>query len=292
VPLIDVVIVSFNSREHLRDAVEPLVGITSVHVIVVDNASQDGSLDTIADLPVTRVPLSRNRGFAHGCNAGLRKGSAPFVLFLNPDACMNERSLRSLADVLEHDSRVGAVAPKILYADGSLAFYQRRFPRLVTTYARAFFLHRLFSNAAWASEEVSSPQAYLTAGSPDWVPATCLLTRREVVEQLAGFDEVFFMYCEDKDLCRRMRVAGFDVRYEPAAVCRHVGGASAPRASLLPVLAASRVRYAEKHGNPVTAFAERIGLALEALTHAAMTRRGRAARLGYVRAFAEAMRRR
>ena len=98
------------------------------------------------------------------------------------------------------------------------------------------------------------------------------------------------MYCEDKDLCRRARLAGWEVNYEPSAVAVHAGGASAPRAALLPVLAASRLRYAKKHHGTVGALAERVGIAIGALTHMLVTRKGRAARLGHARALAVALR--
>jgi hypothetical protein len=110
------------------------------------------------------------------------------------------------------------------------------------------------------------------------------MVRRDLLEALGGFDEGFFMYCEDKDLCRRIRAAGYDVRFEPEAVARHEGGASAPRASLLPVLAESRVRYARKHSGRVTAAAERAGVGLGALTHMVVSKGGRAARSGHASA--------
>lgn len=287
---IDVVIVSYNSRRYLREAVEPLASAAGVKVIIIDNASSDESIESVADLPIDSVAIGENLGFAKACNLGLERGTAPLVLFLNPDARIDEPSLRMLADVLERDSRVGAAAPRIHHIDGSLAHYQRRFPRLLSTYSRALYVDRFFPAAAWASAEVSTPAAYAATSSPEWVPAACLLTRRDAVERLGGFDEGFFMYCEDMDLCRRLRTAGYDIRYEPTAVCTHVGGASAPRARLLPVLAESRVRYALKHRSPIAAFAERIGVSLEGLTHALVTRRGPSARAGYAKASAQALR--
>ena len=91
------------------------------------------------------------------------------------------------------------------------------------------------------------------------------------------------------DLCRRLRNAGFDIRFEPEAVAVHIGGASAPRTALLPVLAASRVRYARKHQPGHVALLERLGVVLGGLTHAIVTRGGRAARRGNLRAAARAL---
>jgi N-acetylglucosaminyl-diphospho-decaprenol L-rhamnosyltransferase len=281
---VDAVLVSYNSAERLREAVGPLTAIDGVRVFVTDNASSDDPAAVLADLPVDFVALDENVGFGAGCNAGWRRGDAPHVLFLNPDAAIDEGSLRALAGVLDRNARVGLVAPRILEPDGSLAFSQRRFPRLRSTYARALFLHRIFARAAWADELVRDPSAYERPSSPDWVSGACMLVRRSVLEETGGFDERFFLYCEDKDLCRRIRAAGYEVRYEPGATARHHGGASAPRAGLLPVLARSRVAYAKKHSGRMGAALETLGVALNALTHAVVARGKRAGHWNALRA--------
>ena len=282
--LVDVIIVSYNSREQLRACVEPLLDTPEAHVIVVDNASPDASLDVVQGLPVTAIQRSSNGGFATGVNAGWRAGSSPYVLLLNPDARIGAESLRALTSVLDEAPEVGAVAPRIVNDDGSLDHSQRRFPRLRSTYARALFLHRIFPAAAWTDELVRDEDAYSDRRTPEWVSGACVLVRREALVELDGLDEGFFMYSEDVDLCRRLRSAGYGLVFEPAALVEHVGGASAPRAGLLPALAASRVRYARKHHGHLVAFLERVGVALEAATHALVGRGGRAARAGHARA--------
>jgi GT2 family glycosyltransferase len=250
-------------------------------VIVVDNASSDGSMDVVADLPLTLVRQTTNRGFAHGCNVGWSRGAAPYVLFLNPDATIEPESVRVLASVLDRDERVGAVGPKILEPSGTTDLPQRRFPRLRSTYAYALFLNQLFPRAAWSSELVTDPDAYEHAASPEWISGACLMTRRSVLERLGGWDERFFLYCEDKDLCRRIRDLGYDIRFEPAAGALHVGGASAPRPALMPILAASRIRYARKHVGGWRSALERLGIALASLSHVAVARGGRDVRAGH-----------
>jgi N-acetylglucosaminyl-diphospho-decaprenol L-rhamnosyltransferase len=282
--VVDVVIVSYNSRDRLRACVEPLLAAPSTNVIVVDNASPDASLDAVRDLPLTAIQLPHNGGFAHGVNAGWRAGFSPYVLLLNPDARIDGSSIEVLVLALEQDPGLGAAAPRIVDEDGSLDYSQRCFPRLRSTYARAFFLHRLFPSAPWTDELVRDDEAYARRGSPDWVSGACVLLRRKALEELDGLDEGFFMYGEDIDLCRRLRAAGYELLYEPAALVHHEGGASAPRAHLLPVLAASRIRYAAKHRSRAGALLERIGVALEAVTHVAVARGGIAARAGHARA--------
>ena len=286
---VDVVVVSYNSRDDLRSCIEPLVGAEGVSVIVVDNASTDGTLASVADLAIVTRALPDNRGFAAGCNEGWRAGSSPLVLFLNPDTVIDEAALRRLADALARDRRLGAVAPQIRNSDGSLDHSQRRFPRLRSTFARALLLHRAFPTAEWVDEVVRDPAAYQYPGSPEWASGAALLVRRAFLDELGGLDERFFMYCEDADLCQRLWSAGHGIRYEPAAVIVHRGGSSAPRTSLLPVLTASRIAYARKHRGPAAAALERAGLGLEALIRAFIARGGRHARAGHLGALRVAL---
>lgn len=287
-PLADVVIVSYNSRDHLRAAVEPLTAVPDLRVIVVDNDSADGSVESVSDLPLTIVGSGTNGGFAHGCNLGWRTGEAPFVLFLNPDAAIDPESVLRLVRVVEEPG-VGAAAPKIVRPDGELHFSQRRFPRLRSLYAQALFLHRLFPRADWSDEVIRTQEAYAAPGSPDWVSGACVMVKRSALEELDGLDEGFFMYWEDTDLCRRLRTLGFGVRYEPDAVAVHVGGASGARSELVPVLAASRIRYSKKHRTRLGVMAERVGIALGALTHMVVARGGLDMRAGHARALRQAV---
>jgi N-acetylglucosaminyl-diphospho-decaprenol L-rhamnosyltransferase len=280
---VDVVVVSYNSGETLRACVEPLA-TSSINVIVVDNASPNGGVETVADLPLTILALDRNYGFAYGCNRGWQAGTAPYVLFLNPDASIDPDAIAQLAAVFDGDETVGLAAPRLVDAEGSLDYSQRRFPRLVSTYAQALFVHRLFPRAAWVDELVRDPHAYESPRDVEWVSGACMLARRSALRAVAGWDEHFFLYGEDVDLCRRLWSAGYRVRFEPRAQALHIGGASAPRARQLPVLVAGRVRYVKKHEGPVRALLQQIGLALSELTHALVTPKGLETRLGHLRA--------
>jgi N-acetylglucosaminyl-diphospho-decaprenol L-rhamnosyltransferase len=285
---VDVVVVSYNSEAHLRALVEPLSRVAELNVIVVDSASSDKTIASVEDLPITTVALEHNRGFAHACNIGWRRGESPFVLFLNPDATIDVDGIGRLVGAVE-EPHVGAAAPRIVGPTGTLEYSLRRFPRLMTTYAQALFLHRLFPRASWSDELIRVKDAYEQPSSPDWVSGACLLVLRRALEEIGGLDEGFFLYCEDIDLCKRLRDAGMDIRFVPDATAVHEGGASAPRAALLPVLAASRVRYAQLHQRRPAALLERLGIALGAATHAIASRGGRAARTGHLRAMRAAV---
>ena len=122
-------------------------------------------------------------------------------------------------------------------------------------------MHRVVKRAAWANEIVTSDDVYEHAAYPEWLSGGCLLVRRTVIESVSGFDEGFFLYNEDMDLCVRVRAAGYKVRYEPAALARHEGGRSAPRTGLFAVLARSRMRFARQHAGLLSAQFQRLGLA-------------------------------
>jgi N-acetylglucosaminyl-diphospho-decaprenol L-rhamnosyltransferase len=259
---VDVVVVSYCSAATLRGCVEPLTRMPGVRPVVVDNASPDNSLETIADLPAEVVRSERNGGFSYGCNLGAASGRAPFVLFLNPDARIGPDALEAMLSVLRSDAATALVGPRILGDDGELAWSLRRFPRHRSTFAQAVFAHRLLPRAAWTDELIRDAGVYDGPATPEWLSGACMLVRRSAFEQLGGFDEDFFLYCEDTDLCRRVWDAGHVVRYVPEARVQHVGGASSAAGETQPIAARSRVIYARKHMRPASARLEALGVAL------------------------------
>lgn len=265
---VDVVVVAYNSRNTLRECVEPLAGRPGISVTVVDNASPDDSAAMVADLPVRVVKAPRNGGFAYGCNLGTAGGVAEFVLLLNPDARIDPDSLARLAHALREDQGLGGVGPRTFDDSGELVWSQRRFPRLRSTYAQAVFLQRAAPRASWTDEVIRDRAAYARPATPDWLSGACLLLRRKALEAVGGMDEGFFLYSEETDLFRRLRAAGWAARYEPRAVAYHEGGGSAPRNTTTRIWARSRVRYARKHHGAAVALLEAVGVAAGAMTHA------------------------
>jgi GT2 family glycosyltransferase len=286
---VDVVVVSYRSGDTLRGCVEPLVTMPHVNVVVVDNACPNDSTATVADLPVEILRSGRNGGFSYGCNLGAARGSAPYLLFLNPDARLDEAALGALVAVLRDDAGAGLVAPRILDDDGSLSWSLRRFPRLRSTYAQAVFLHRVFPLAAWTDELIRDPAAYDRAGAPEWVSGACMLVRRSAFAAIGGWDERFFLYCEDTDLCQRLWDAGHAVRFEPHATVHHVGGASSGAGETQAIAARSRVLYARKHRRRAVAWLEALGVALSEATHVLSSITRPAARRGHAKALRAAL---
>lgn len=278
----DVVIVAYNSADTLRACVEPLARHPSLSLVVVDNASSDDGARTIADLDVTIIESSRNLGFAGGCNLGWRRGTSPFVVFVNPDVRTDPEDLLRLTDALGSPD-VGLVAPRILNDDGSIQHSQHRFPTLISSWLQAAFLHRALGGRPWAHEDVVAAAAYARPGEPDWVGGACIALRRDTLEALDGFDELFFMYCEDMDLCRRVRDRGLRVEYTPSATVSHTGGVSAPRPQRVEMLTRSRVLYAAKFGSSLEYWLFVAALALGLVVRVILDSGHRAAHVGGLR---------
>jgi N-acetylglucosaminyl-diphospho-decaprenol L-rhamnosyltransferase len=288
-PAVHAVVVSYRSEATLRGCVEPLAAMPDVQVTVVDNASPDGSVATIADLPVDVVRSPRNGGFSYGCNLGAARGKAPLLLFINPDARIDQAALDALHEALRSDPAAALAGPRILEESGELAWSQRRFPRQRSTFAQALFLHRLWPRAAWTDELIRDPEAYTRPAMPDWVSGACMLVRRRAFEEVGGLDEEFFLYCEDTDLCSRLTSAGHRIRFEPRATVHHVGGASSSAGETQALAARSRVLYARKHLGRAGARVQALGVALGEISHASAALLRPASRRGHLAAVRAAL---
>jgi len=253
-----VVVVAYRSGAHLRQCVEPLCAHAGISVCVVDNACPDDSPAAVADLPLLTVAMGRNAGFGSGCNAGARLGSAPAVLFLNPDARIGPDAALELAARLRDDPSLGAVGPAIVGDDGSVHISARRVPRLRSAFGEALFLHRLLPWTQWTTEFVRRP----VAGEVEWLSGAALCVRRASLEEIGGFDERFFLYSEDTDLCARLRQAGRRVVYDPDVSAKHAGGHSAPAPAQERRKLAARLLYAHLHESRVRCAGFRVAYAL------------------------------
>jgi N-acetylglucosaminyl-diphospho-decaprenol L-rhamnosyltransferase len=241
-----VVIVNYRTADLTCAAVasaldEPETG----EVVVVDNASGDGSADhiraTFAGEPRVRVVDSdRNRGFGAGVNLALAGCRLPLVLILNSDATLVAGSLGRLAATLAADDAVGLVAPAVYLSDGRTL--------QPGTYGRLPERRDIVSSGGWVSTRTEG-SAGADELTPGWVSGVAMLVRRADLLAVGGFDESFTMYLEDVDLCRRLAMAGKSVRREPAAAVVHHGGKSwrSPREQVRR-FHQSKLRYFEKLG--------------------------------------------
>jgi GT2 family glycosyltransferase len=245
------VIVSFNTTEELRRCLRSLADHATLplQVIVVDNASADLSREMVRREFATVLLLEseENLGFARAANRGLREARAPFVLFLNSDAEVRPGALETLVSLLDTRPELGVVAPRTVGTDGTIQVSSG--PAL--TPLREWGQRRLVRGVR-ARVPAALAQAERIHGEehePAWVSAACLLARREALLAVGGFDEAFFLYEEDVDLCVRVRRAGWRILFTPAAeVLHHLGRSMAQAGSRADLeYHRSHILYYRKH---------------------------------------------
>jgi GT2 family glycosyltransferase len=226
--------------------------------VVVDNASSDGS-GAIVDEFAPRVRLIANRanvGFGRGVNQGLAATSAPLVLVMNPDCVVMPGACETMAAALRAHPRCAIAGPRILDPDGALQGSARGDPDMLTgVFGRRSALRRLFPRLSVSQRNFVDDMAVVAAGAApivDWVSGACFLARRAPLADVGGFDERYFLYWEDADLCRRLRGRGYEIRYVPDASAVHRVGHSSRTAAAASVRAFhdSAYRYYATHVAP------------------------------------------
>jgi N-acetylglucosaminyl-diphospho-decaprenol L-rhamnosyltransferase len=235
-----VVIVNYRTAGLAIDCLRSIAAHVSVlprlQALLVDNASGDGSAQTIRaaiagegwDSWASVLALDRNGGFAFGCNAGIRQAlrhgrSARYVMLLNPDAAVRERTIAALAEFMDAHPLAGIAGSRIENPQGAVeASAHNRFSPLgeLLSGARLGMLSR-----ALPRYDVT-PSMRHTAHECDWVSGASLMIRREVLEQIGELDEGYFLYFEEADYCLRAKKAGWQVWYVPESRVLHLEGAS------------------------------------------------------------------
>ena len=197
-------------------------------VIVVDYESNPRALETaVGGRSVLTLPRSDNLGFAAGVNLAAAHTRAPLLLLLNPDTIVETPLIRVLEESLNGHPDVGVAGARVLNADGTVQPSARRFPDVTTLLGgRSTWLTSRFPRN-WFSRRNLVGLDSLSPVDVDWLSGACFMTRRDVFEQMGGFDEAFFLDREDADYCRRVAAAGFRRMYVPTVSVRHVGGRSA-----------------------------------------------------------------
>ena len=223
-------VVNHEAGEALLACVASLRAEGVAEVTVVDNASSDGSPAALlsADGTVRLVQTGSNPGYGAAANRGIALSASELVLVANPDVAVHLGALAALAEVLDADPALAIAGPQILEADGTRYPSARRFPSLVDAAGHALLGDLVPSNPFTRRYRMVDLDA-LAVTEVDWVSGACFLARRRALEELGGFDESYFMYAEDTDLCWRARRAGWGVAYVPGAVVTHLRGVSTAR---------------------------------------------------------------
>ena len=260
VPRVSAIVVSYNTRDDLLRCLEALGAQAGVplETIVVDNASTDGTVDAVrARFPdVHLIANAANLGFSRANNLGLGRARGSFVLVLNSDCEVRPGAVAALCAILEARPEVAIVGPRTVGTDGAP---QVSFGPSLTPLAE--WRQGRLVRGVKAGDADALRRARALADheqEPDWVSASCFLARRAFLEAIGGFDESFFLYEEDVDLCVRVRAAGGRILYTPEAEVVHHLGRSMDRAPALARLEyhRSHLRFYAKHNSA----AERIVL--------------------------------
>lgn len=222
---LSIIILSFNSKtdlQRLLPSVFASVGNFSFEVIVVDNGSTDGTLDSLKRLKDLKIIANKNNGFSHGNNLGIKQAQGKYLLILNPDTELKSNTLATMLNLMENRPEVGIAGCKILLPTGKLDLAcRRRFPNPWNSFKRLFLLN----NRDYNYSNIPIDQEM----EVDSVVGAFMLVRKTVVDKIGLLDEKFFMYGEDLDWCWRCKAAGFKVWYYPKAVITHYKGSSSKK---------------------------------------------------------------
>ena len=252
-----VIIVSHNGKDWLDGALESLfanAGALDLDVVVVDNGS-DGSAAYVEErFPRARTIVCANRGFGAGNNEALRTADARYVLFLNPDTEFLGSGLEDLVAALDTRPDVGLAGVRQVGGRGGLAPSIRRFPSTLNMLAEALGVERLPLLRRFLGERVVDPDPYERETLCDWTSGSFMLARGEALAETGGFDERFFLFSEETDLCWRLNRAGWQIVHLPLVTIRHFESERSASPTMEAQSAYARLQFAEKNFSRVAPY--------------------------------------
>jgi GT2 family glycosyltransferase len=223
-----VAVISFETRDALGACLRSVLAARPVELVVVDNGSTDGSIELVAaGFPQAALVVNEeNRGYGAAANQAFAACTAPGLLLLNSDTVVAADALTSLGRYLAEHPDVGVVGPRLANPDGSLQPSTFPFPSVGDLLVGDTGLHLLIRRFPNLRERFLRTWAHDAARAVPWLRGAALGIRRSAFEAVGGFDEDFFMYWEEVDLCRRLAAAGFETHYAPVTTVVHAGAAS------------------------------------------------------------------
>ncbi len=269
--VLSIIIVNWNTRELLAQCLEsvrrdldhtpdagPSSSTLAAEVIVVDNASSDGSAEAVREhFPwVHLVQNVHNMGFARANNQGLQAAVGRHLLLLNSDTVVHPGALSTLVKFIDAHPGAGACGARLLNADGSLQHACHPMLTPEREFWRLLFLERIWPQATYPMADWSTE----VACPVDAIKGACLLLRRTALDQIGLLDEEYFMYTEEVDLCRRLNLGGWELWYVPQAVVTHYGGASSSQMAdaMYLQLYRSKLQFYRKFGGEPAAHRARL----------------------------------
>lgn len=240
-PDVSIIIVSFNTKNLtvacLNSVIKHTKGVV-YEVIVIDNASTDGSFEEIQKISkkhkkIHLVKSNKNLGFGGGNNLGMERARGRHILLLNSDTKLHEDSISKMVDWMDKHNMVGVATCKLTNPDGSIQATGGSFPTVFRLFSWAFFLDDLpLWSSIFGSYHPHTPKFasnfYKKIRKLDWITGAFMLIRHQVYESVGGFDQKFFMYAEDVEYSFRVASEDFQIWYVPITSILHIGGASSP----------------------------------------------------------------
>lgn len=229
---VDVIVVSYNTRDLLRACLASIrqhaADVPEVTIYVVDNGSNDGSVDMVhTEFPDAHlIALNTNIGFGPANNRGMRAGKGELLLFLNSDAELTTGALKILAAFLEQHRQCVAVGPRLEYPDGRFQLSCRRFPTLLRSIWNTTGFQRRFPKLFPSLHSWLTESEHVDGAKVDMLSGACFLMRRDYLESIGGFDDNLFLYEEEMDVMLPASRRGLDVCYCAHARVVHHHGAS------------------------------------------------------------------
>jgi len=262
---VSIIIVNWNTYDDTANLVKSLLETNiSQEIIIVDNNSPKGDgkrlSKTFSGIEQVIVILAEaNLGFPKACNIAANQAHGELLLFLNPDTIITKDALMGLLSVLISDETYGLVGPQIIGVDGHIQLSAATRITPWTIFLGGPWLFRLANIFGYNPKIVGhcySMPEHKKQLFPDWVVGACLLVRRHVFTKIKGFDEQFFMYYEETDLCLRIKNAGYKVVYDPSVSIVHFGGKASSQVPLATAKrrAKSEFIYFRKHYGLKTAY--------------------------------------
>lgn len=227
-PSMAIAVVSYNTRTHLQQCLATIAADDVDEVIVVDNASVDGSTLMVRECfpDVAVIANDVNPGYAAAANQAIATCRAPYLLLLNSDTRLEPGTVAALTDYLDQHPHVGVVGPRLVNPDGSLQPSCFAFPTPAQMFLQSSFVGTLMRRIPILRHRDLQTWDHSHARAVPWVLGAALALRRAAVEAVGGFDERYFMYSEEVDLCYRLQQSGWETHYAPVTTVVHYGGAS------------------------------------------------------------------
>ncbi len=230
--MVSLIVINYNQKELLKECLKNIEEAKinlSYEIVVVDNASKDGSQEFLSNFKFSAdwrtnfkfILNDVNAGFARAINQGIKNSFGEYILFLNPDVVVLPGSIEKMVDFMERHSKCGVCGPKLVNPDGSIQDSCRRFPKWYTPFVRRSFLKNLSWGKRHDNWYLMKDFDHQEKQEVDWLMGAVLLVRRQALDRVGLIDERYFLYFEDIDWCRSFRQHGYKVYYLAEAKMYH-----------------------------------------------------------------------